>query len=55
MEKSKMPSDNTDIRRTWIRLWPKTNRGPVYKRIKHQVMANENKPMTMGLKLVKRG
>lgn len=51
MEKSKMPSDNTDIRRTWVANWPKKNQDAVYQRIKRQVMANENIPATM--KMVK--
>lgn len=43
-EQSKLPSDNVDIRKTWVQHWPKASQDAVYARIKRQVEANENMP-----------
>lgn len=38
------PADRTDIRETWLKYWPESNRDEVYNRIRRQVERGDTLP-----------
>lgn len=43
-EKSRKPSDNTDIRRTWAKFWPDSAKDEVWARISRQIDRGDTLP-----------